>query len=800
MNNDNRHASNGDTGPHDSVLARANDSGSDRWQLPDWLVDADTASAQGDKTMSTETWTAGLIASSPETPLQAGKPEQIDQIDLIQASWHRSKQAGLAPEMTPDFSGATESRVKDLLDESRQLGTLAYPVMQALHEQIANTHSTVVLTDGEGRILYSMGDDSFLERAEKVALKPGVDWSEAAKGTNAIGTAIALQRPVTVHADQHFLTVNQFLTCSSTPIFSPRGTVAGVLDVTGDARGYHRHTMALARMSAQIIENQIFSQTYEHAIRLHFHSRPEFIGTLFEGMVAFSRGGRFLAANRGALFQVGLDRVALERQTLSSLFGMPIDELIDHCRSSNPGLLSLSLPNGLTVRAKAEVQGHMLWTVAGLTPGARADDTVRTATPPTNDDLTAEAMTDGPTSASLVSGGSGTGTQATAEAARRQREHMSSLHYLDTGDPQVAAVIQKIRRVQGRDIPILILGETGVGKELLAKAIHNDSARSQHPFVAVNCASIPENLIESELFGYDEGAFTGAKRKGAMGKIQLANGGTLFLDEIGDMPVTMQARLLRALQERVITPLGSNRNITVNVAVISATHRNLRQRVTEGLFREDLYYRLNGLAVRLPALRERTDLNSIIRHVLLAASEPCVKHRLSTAVADMFCRYNWPGNVRQLANVLRTACVLAGTDTVIDVEHLPDDFVEEVGNITHLGLRLDTAVPHPMVPGMVPVYPQPQGQQQPPYPLPLGAPVNDGTARALTDLPLGADTGAVAQPPQAAGAGGLQEMELQAIKHAVAKCGGNVSAAARLLGVSRNTVYRKLPELAQKGE
>jgi PAS domain-containing protein len=349
-------------------MAPGPDAHSDRWQLPDWLVDAEAQPSAGDKRMSIETLSAGLSAWSPATPAQ---PEQGD---LIQASWVRSKEAGLAPEMVPDFSGANDSHIKGLLEESRQLGSLAYPVMQALHEQIANTHSTVVLTDGAGRILYSMGDDSFLERAEKVALKPGVDWSEAAKGTNAVGTAIALQRPITVHAEQHFLTANQFLTCSSTPIFNPRGTVAGVLDVSGDARGYHRHTMALARMSAQIIENQIFSQTYQHAIRLHFHSRPEFIGTLFEGMVAFSRGGRFLAANRGAMFQVGLDRSALERQTLSSLFGLPIDELIDHCRSSNPGLLSLSLPSGLTVRAKAEIQGHVLWTVAGLAPGAKAGE------------------------------------------------------------------------------------------------------------------------------------------------------------------------------------------------------------------------------------------------------------------------------------------------------------------------------------------------------------------------------------------------------------------------------------------
>ena len=768
--------------------------------------------------------------NSAQQAWHPGAPVQPDQSDLIQASWVRSKQAGLSPDMTPDFSGASPSHIRELLEESRQLGSLAYPVLQALHEQIANTHSMVVLTDGAGRILHSMGDDSFLARAEKVALKPGVDWSEAAKGTNAIGTSIALQRPVTVHADQHFLSINQFLTCSSTPIFSPRGTVAGVLDVTGDARGYHRHTMALARMSAQIIENQIFSQTYQHAIRLHFHSRPEFIGTLFEGMVAFSRGGRFLAANRGALFQVGMDRAALEQQTLCSLFGIPMGELIDHCRSSNPELLSLSLPTGLTVKAKADIQGHVLWAVAGLTPGQSpspaAPPSSVTTTPADEGAGRSQASSQSATNAWPPEPAPVTPPQsapasrdinrdADGESGRRMREHMSSLHYLDTGDPQVHLLLQKVRRVQGRDIPILILGETGVGKELLAKAIHNDSARARHPFVAVNCASIPESLIESELFGYDEGAFTGARRKGAMGKIQMANGGTLFLDEIGDMPLAMQARLLRALQERVITPLGSNRSITVNVAVISATHRNLRQRVSEGLFREDLYYRLNGLATRIPALRERTDLDSIIRHVLLASSDTGVKYRLSPKVNEMFSTYAWPGNVRQLTNVLRTACVLAGTDPVIEVDHLPDDFVDEVTQMAMSGVRPDAwrasessiRVPAstesssasgfvaPFQPPFPTAFSQPF---QPAYPASAAGLGGDGqTGLGTAGLPEGVDAGLVVPVPDAL-SGCLQDMEIQAIKSALARVNGNVSAAARLLGVSRNTIYRKIPELAQR--
>ena len=185
-----------------------------------------------------------------------------------------------------------------------------------------------------------------------------------------------------------------------------------------------------------------------------------------------------------------------------------------------------------------------------------------------------------------------------------------------TGDAQIEAVCSKLRRVLGRDITILIQGETGTGKELIANAIHEDSPRAKAPFVAVNCASIPDTLIESELFGYEEGAFTGAKRKGNVGKILQADGGTLFLDEIGDMPLNLQARLLRVLQERKVTPLGSIKSYPVDIAIVCATNRKLRDMVAQGEFREDLYYRLNGLTVNLPPLRTRSDIRPVVERIL----------------------------------------------------------------------------------------------------------------------------------------------------------------------------------------
>jgi sigma-54 dependent transcriptional regulator, acetoin dehydrogenase operon transcriptional activator AcoR len=319
-------------------------------------------------------------------------------------------------------------------------------------------------------------------------------------------------------------------------------------------------------------------------------------------------------------------------------------------------------------------------------------------------------------------------------------------------------VIDKIRRVLDRDIPILILGETGTGKELLARAIHCDSARAKQPFVAVNCASIPDTLIEAELFGYDEGAFTGARRKGAVGKIVQANGGTLFLDEIGDMPIGLQAHLLRVLQERQVTPLGSSKSVAVDVTIICATHRNLREMIDAKQFREDLFYRLNGLAVRLPPLRERSDRMALVRRIL-EREAPHRRLQLAPDVAELFQRYPWPGNVRQMFNVLRTAAVMAAQEPTITRDHLSDDFLEDAR--AHL----------PKAATPVPAAEPPQAAA------PLPSPMTHAAWSAAPD----------GKPERS-----LEELELDAIRRAVEACGGNISEASKRLGISRNTIYRKL--------
>jgi transcriptional regulator with PAS, ATPase and Fis domain len=284
----------------------------------------------------------------------------------------------------------------------------------------------------------------------------------------------------------------------------------------------------------------------------------------------------------------------------------------------------------------------------------------------------------------------------------------------------------------------MIEGESGTGKELLARALHLAGPRKNGPFVPVNCASIPEGLIESELFGYQEGAFTGAKRKGHIGKIREADKGTLFLDEIGEMPLQLQARLLRVLQDHMVTPLGGTGSFRVELSVVCATNRRMRDAVAAGSFREDLYYRLNGLLLTLPSLKEREDRLALSGKILtdLAGAERAVS--ISPEVLRIFENHPWPGNLRQMHNVLRTALALLGAGDEITVEELSEDFIEQAA-----------------------------------------VEINGGTMCAEAS---GGSRGDAL----------LVDVEARLISSTLDRTGGNIAAAARMMGIGRNTLYRKL--------
>ncbi len=645
------------------------------------------------------------------------KPPDAARADAIAQAHARSRSLGLRANATPEFDALAAADLRNLIDANHTLYHQARPVMDALHAQIVDTESMVLLTDRNGVILHSLGDTDFVEKARRVALRPGVSWAERDRGTNAIGTALVEGQPTTIHAGEHFLRANHILTCSCAPIADPWGRTLGALDVSGESHGFHKHTLALVRMSAQMIENHLFNTEFADAVRLQFHARAEFIGTLYEGLAAFAPDGTLLCANRSALFQFGAPLATLQQRGFDALFGISFAAFLQrlvqaHANPNTP--LTLTLPSGVRV-------------VAQGTPGA-AVSRAQTAWP-------APAAAAPPAARS-----------ESKSARTNSADWQPTLADLDTGDAHVAAVLERVARVRGRDIPVLVLGRTGTGKEWLARALHQDSPRRDAPFVALNCAALPDSLIEAELFGYEDGAFTGAKRRGSPGKIQQAHGGTLFLDEIGDMPLAQQVRLMRVLQERAVTPLGGTRAVPVDLRIVCATHRDLRAMIAEGTFREDLYYRINGLAVTLPPLAARTDLDALVARVLALARReiPAAPARIAPEVRACFMRCRWPGNLRQLANVLRTAAIMAEGEDAIELAHLPEDLMDDCDSAA------DAQAPDP-------------------------------------DLATDPSTAV----PEASPAR-LADWQARLIYDTLSRHGGNVSAAARELGLARNTVYRHL--------
>jgi len=349
--------------------------------------------------------------------------------------------------------------------------------------------------------------------------------------------------------------------------------------------------------------------------------------------------------------------------------------------------------------------------------------------------------------------------QLAAEQVRNRRPKYTIAAYIGAS-PAALEVKRQARRVAGTGSTVLLLGETGTGKELLAHAIHAASARAAKPFVGVNIAAVPDTLLEAEFFGVAAGAYTGAERKGRDGKFRVADGGTLFLDEIGDMPLPLQAKLLRALQEQEVEPLGSNQLIKVDLRVIAATSRDLGAMVADGRFRADLYYRLNVLPIRLPALRERlTDLEALAEALLddIARRSGLPVKSLSADALDRLAAHDWPGNIRELRNVLEQAALM--TD-------------EPVLQARDLAAALGAS------PAPAGVAPRPAA---PPLPVPALGP------------PGAAPTDAAAPAPIKPLAQAIAELEARAIRDALAATGGNKVAAARLLGIARATLYDKLP-------
>ncbi|RYF77013.1 MAG: sigma-54-dependent Fis family transcriptional regulator [Comamonadaceae bacterium] len=605
--------------------------------------------------------------------------------DRLVRSWQRSIATGMQPTGRLGSADNLEHpALRQLRTRHQELLAHSRPVMEYLFEQVRGSQSVVVLASPCGTLVDTCGDAYFLGKAERVALTSGASWHETQRGTNAIGTALAEMAPMEVHGAEHFLERNGFLTCAAAPILSATGQLLGILDISGEHSRGSPHTLGLVSTAAHMIENQLLVSGSQRHVRLHLHARPEGIGTVAEGIVLVSEDGWVVGANRSALALLRLTAAQLGSVSLDQLLSPSFEDLLSRHQRRPDAPLSLRQHDGAQLFGQLSLDKR----------------TVRTSVP------------------------------ASAPAPLPD----DALAQLDTGDARWRTAANKARRVLDKPIALLVLGESGVGKEWFARSAHQSGPRRDGPFVAINCAAMPESLIESELFGYSAGAFTGGRREGRLGLLREAHGGTLFLDEIGDMPLALQTRLLRVLQERQVVPLGSSRPVAVDFALICASNRALREDAEQGRFRADLYYRINGLAVELPPLRERTDFE-LLAATLLQAIEPSKPVHVEPGLMAALEKYRWPGNLRQLASVLRTACaMLEPHEDTLELHHLPEDLQKDIERADRSG------VPVPTV-----------------------------------------------RPPN-----NLDELLQSAIDQALESCRGNMSHAARTLGISRQTLYRKL--------
>ena len=611
----------------------------------------------------------GDLAQARRTFFEWGGAPVGQVSSTILQSWRRCRQHGLDAQGRPTFEPVDAGRLREMRERHEKLWRLARAELELLARDAAATDSIVILTDADGWILDAEGSTGFLDKAGRVALMPGVCWGESSVGTNAVGTAIHEQRAVEVRGGEHYLQANRIISCSAAPIFDPYGQVVGVLDISGESSVPHVHALGLARLAVASIEHRYFESGLPDCELLRVHRDPSMLGTAREGLLAF-RDGRLIAANQGGLELFGLDRSELGRASYESLFSGKLSQLQDE--------------GELLSRVGERLFGHI--DTPEKPRRARRDSAIR--------------------------------------VTRNASQSPSDAPIFDAA---LDADMQRTLRVLAAGMSVIVNGETGCGKEVFARELHRRSARAGKPFVAVNCAALPEGLIEAELFGYESGAFTGARKQGSQGLLRQADGGVLFLDEIGDMPLALQPRLLRVLQERELSPLGGGKPVPLDFALVCATHRDLQAAIEEGRFRADLYFRICDHVVRLPALRERAARTEVVQALWARIGGG---RRLAEPALSLLCGYDWPGNMRQLVSCLRTLAALSEPGGEVGIGALP------------AYLRQPPAAGHVE-----------------PAPMPAAE---------------------------------LDALELAAMRAAVEACDGNVAKAARRLGISRSTLYRRL--------
>lgn len=626
----------------------------------------------------------------------------------ILTSWERSRKA----EVDPFESNHAPLKGEELnirINSHLALIEVVHPYLENLFSVVKGSGFYILLCDKDGYILDLLGDNDIIEHGKnKSLLVVGANRQESVVGTNAIGTCLAMKEPVQIWGGEHYLDRHKGYVCAGAPIFDPSGNILGCLAITGLYQSVHPHTLGMVTSAVDGIMKELSIKKAYEDIELISAQRNSIIQSMTSGLILLNRSGRVIQINDVALnmLQLKYDKV----------IGKSLFEFITFDERANTSA-DFSMIQKETYNKEVNVY-H-----------------IGTAVPPMRFNMSVNFVrgSDGNSNGTVVRFNEPRVINALAGNVSGYKAKYT-FDSIIGNSAATKAMIATSKKAAQSSSNVLILGESGTGKELLAQSMHNMSPFASGPFVAINCAALPKGLVESELFGYEKGAFTGANRDGNPGKFELADGGTIFLDEIGDMPLDVQASLLRVIQTKELIRVGGKYPKAITVRIIAATNQDLQKSITEKTFREDLYYRLNVLNIDVPRLSERGDDVLLLADYFAALYDASKSITIDPSVYSILRSYHWPGNIRQLENVIERAVNITESDQILPA-HLP----AELQNPEK------------------PVY-QPSSSEETPK--------------------------------------GGKELILSSLQ----QCRGNVTEAAKLLGISRRTLYRKLDKFGIDSE
>ena len=561
---------------------------------------------------------------------------------IISDSWARCLEDGVDPSSSKTRLSVNDKTYQSLLKDNAQLVEAAKPVMEHARDLLAGSGSMMILADRNGICLHVEGDRKTVEDGHDIRLAVRANWSERAAGTNAIGTVLSVGMPIQINTSEHFCEGIKSWTCSAMVIRDPGSQeIIGALDLSGLTSDFNYHTQALVVEAAGRIESRLVGIKLEEKNRLLNAAVSIFSSPTNDALMLLDNYGYLVRANENVASNLAMRGVDLKNNGKN---------FIHDINNSESKMLEAEWLRNEWIEPVMEGQdklGSMLIIPSPHAVYVGSSKTTLSSRAPLSDD--------GKYFEDIVG----------SSAALKK-------------------TIDKAQRLAGLPVPILIQGETGVGKEMFAKAIHAAGANSKGPLITLNCGGLSRDLITSELFGYVEGAFTGAVRGGKKGKIEAADGGTLFLDEIGELPLDIQANFLRVLQEGEICRLGDHQQRKVNFRVLVATNRDLNLDVKEGLFRMDLFYRISVITLSIPALREReNDIETLIHFFAkeIAERDGTQAKTFAPEFIKVLTEYEWPGNIRELRNIVECSVLMCQTDTV-SLEDLPGEFQFSKNNQT----------------------------------------------------------------------------------------------------------------------